>query len=169
MAQQPRVVITGLGVVAPNGIGKEAYWEGLTTGRSGVDRITLFDTKGLPCDIAAEVKGFKPAAYMSAKETKRVGRVSQFAIAAAKMAIDDASIVVTPENARHIGVCFAACMGKPEVFETDYEPFTERGTRGIHPTTFFEVSATCCLESRGYGDWQHWRLRHAGHGLHIRA
>lgn len=140
MAQEPRVVITGLGVVAPNGIGTEAYWEGLTSGRSGVSRITSFETTDLPCHIAAEVKGFEPSAYMSAKEAKRVGRVSQFAMAAAKMAIADADIQVTPENARHIGVCFAAAMGKPEVFETDYDPFTTRGVRGIHPTTFFEIS-----------------------------
>lgn len=140
MAQQPRVVITGLGVVAPNGIGKEAYWEGLTSGRSGVDRITLFEATGLPCNIAAEVKGFEPSAYMSRKEAKRVGRVSQFAIAAAKMAIADANIQVTPDHARHIGVCFAAAMGKPEVFETDYNPYTLRGIQAIHPTTFFEIS-----------------------------
>lgn len=140
MAQQPRVVITGLGVVAPNGIGKEAYWEGLRAGRSGVDHITLFETMGLPCNIAAEVKGFEPSAYMSTKEAKRVGRVSQFAIAAAKIAIADANIEIMPDNARHIGVCFAAAMGKPEVFETDYNPYTLRGARAIHPTTFFEVS-----------------------------
>ena len=140
MAQQPRVVITGLGVVAPNGIGKEAYWEGLKSGRSGVDYITSFDTTDLPCRIAAEVKGFDPAAYMSDKDVKRVGRVSQFAIAAAQMALDDAHIQITPDNTRQIGVCFAASMGKPETFETDYDPYALRGARAIHPTTFFEIS-----------------------------
>lgn len=134
-----------------------------------MDHITLFETIGLPCNIAAEVKGFEPSAYMSKKEAKRVGRVSQFAIAAAKMAIADAKIEIVPDNARHIGICFAAAMGKPEVFETDYNPYTLRGAQAIHPTTFFRSLAPCRLESRGDGGWQCRSVRHTGHGMYIRA
>lgn len=141
MAGQPRVVITGLGVVAPNGIGRDAYWDGLTSGRSGVDRITLFDASELPCQIAGEVKGFDPASYMSVRDAKRVPRVSQFAIAAAKMAVDDVGVQITPENSGQIGVCFGAGFSKPEVFETDHQPYLNRGVRGIHPTTLFELSS----------------------------
>ncbi len=134
------MVITGLGVVAPNGIGREAYWDGLISGRSGIDRISLFDASELPCQIAGEVQGFNPASYMSAREAKRVPRVSQFAIAAAKMAVDDADIHITPENTAEIGVCFGAGLSKPEVFEKDYQGYLSKGLRGISPSTLFETS-----------------------------
>ena len=140
MLRQPRVVITGLGVVSPNGIGREAYWDGLISGRSGIDRISLFDASGLPCQIAGEVKGFDPTLYMTPREVKRAPRVSQFAIAAAKMAVDDAGIRLTPENAGQIGVCFGTGMSNAEVFETDHQPYLQRGLRGIHPDTLFELS-----------------------------
>lgn len=134
------MVIAGLGAVAPNGIGRDAYWDGLISGRSGVDRISLFDASALPCQIAAEVKGFNPKSYMDARDAKRMPRVSQFAIASAKMAVDDAGIQVTPENTGQIGVCFGTAFSKPEAFETDHQPYLNRGLRGIHPTTLFELS-----------------------------
>lgn len=120
LVKEPRVVITGLGGVAPNGIGKEAYCEALTTGRSGVDYIKAFDASEMDCQIAAEVRGFEPTSYMSVKETRRLGRASQFAIAASQMTLADAKFQVTPENSRHLGVCYAAGIGKAEAFEKDY-------------------------------------------------
>lgn len=141
MSRQPRVVITGLGVVAPNGIGREAYWDGLISGRSGIDRITQFDASELPCQIAGEVKGFNPTSYMTPREAKRIPRVSQFAIAAAKMAVDDAGIDITPDNAGRVGVCIGAGFSKADVFETDHQAYVKRGVRGIRPNTLFELSS----------------------------
>jgi 3-oxoacyl-[acyl-carrier-protein] synthase II len=138
MAQKPRVVITGLGAIAPNGIGKDAFWDGLQEGRSGIRRIMHFDASQFPCQIAGEVDGFEPAVYIHRQEVKRLSRVSQFSIAAAKMALDDARLRVTAENARRIGVCFGTSLGKGEVFEADYPSFLERGIRGIHPLSFIE-------------------------------
>src|SRR5919109_5285105 len=135
MTQKQRVVITGLGAVAPNGIGKDAYWEGLLNGRSGIRRITRFDASEFPCQIAGEVVDFQPAAYIDPHEVKRLSRVCQFALVAARMALDDSGIQVTAQNGRRVGVCFGASAGKGEIFESDHLAFLERGVRGIHPLT----------------------------------
>lgn len=140
MLHKPRVAITGLGVVAPNGIGKEAFWQALVAGRSGIDRITRFDASKFPCQIAGEVCDFEPMAYMKPRDAKRLPLAAQFGVAAAKMAFEDADVEVTPKNAAKLGVCFGNSMGKPEVFDADYLPYLERGVRGIHPTTLVDMS-----------------------------
>ena len=86
MKNSRRVVITGLGVVAPNGIGKETFWQNLIAGKSAVDYITAFDASPYPCQVAAEVRDFDPKAFMHVRRTKHRGRFSQFAVAAAKLA-----------------------------------------------------------------------------------
>ena len=140
MAQKQRVVITGLGAIAPNGIGKEAFWESLIQGRSGICRITHFDASQFPCQIAGEVAGFQPTSYIDRQDVKRMSRVSQFAVVAAKMACDDAGLEVTAANARRIGVCFGTSAGMGEIFETSHLPFLDRGVRAIHPSAMFEFS-----------------------------
>ncbi len=135
VAQQARVVITGLGAVAPNGIGKEAYWDALTSGRSGIDRITHFDASSFPSQIAGEVKGFQPTAYINPHEVKRLSRAAQLGVAAVKMSIKDTGIVVTSQNESKIGVGFSTSLGKAEAYETDHLPFLNRGMRGIAPST----------------------------------
>ena len=76
MKHARRVVITGIGVVSPIGIGKDAFWQGLITGKSGVDYITAFDPSPYPCHVAAEVKDFNPAEFMHVRRTKHRGRFS---------------------------------------------------------------------------------------------
>src|SRR5919109_4228832 len=137
---QRRIVVTGLGALAPNGVGKDAFWDGLIRGRSGIIRITRFDATAFPCQIAGEVNDFQPTAYMEPSEAKRMSRVSQFAVAAAKMALNDSGLRVTPENARKIGVCFGTSAGKGEIFEADHLPFLEKGVRGIHPLSVVEFT-----------------------------
>ncbi|HEV8640275.1 MAG TPA: beta-ketoacyl synthase N-terminal-like domain-containing protein, partial [Methylomirabilota bacterium] len=89
-----RVVITGLGVVAPNGIGKDLFWKNLVAGQSAVDYITAFDPSPYPCKVAAEVKDFRPEQFMHPRRTKHRGRFSQFAVAAAKLAVADSGLVL---------------------------------------------------------------------------
>ena len=86
MRKTRRVVVTGLGVVAPNGIGKDAFWQNLIAGKSAVDWITAFDPTPFPCRIAAEVKNFRPEEFMSRRQAKEIWRFSQFAVASARMA-----------------------------------------------------------------------------------
>ncbi len=139
MAQKPRVVITGLGAIAPNGLGKDAFWDGLLQGRSGIRKITHFDASPFPSQIAGEVAEFHPTTYINRQEVKRMSRVSQFAVVAGKMAVADAGLVVTAENSRRIGICFGTNAGKMETYE-EHPRFLERGIRAIHPSVMFELS-----------------------------
>ena len=91
MAMPNKVVVTGLGVLAANGIGLAAFWASLLAGRSGVGPVTLFDTTVLPCRIAGEIKDLDPLHFMSpAQKPRRMGRFTQLALAAAKMAFEQA-------------------------------------------------------------------------------
>ena len=88
-----RVVITGIGVVAPVGIGLEAFWDGVSHGRSGIDHFTMIPNyRAYPCQIGAEVKGFEPRDYLDFKEARRMSRMSQFAVASARMALEDSGL-----------------------------------------------------------------------------
>jgi 3-oxoacyl-[acyl-carrier-protein] synthase II len=137
-ARKPRVVITGVGVVAPNGTGKEAFWHGLRTGHSGIDRISFFDASQYPCQIAGEVRHFDATLHMESRDARRTPRVAQLAVAAARMACQDARLDLIPASAQSVGVCFGTSSGKPEVPEVDHTAFLQRGVRGIHPLTLVE-------------------------------
>jgi 3-oxoacyl-[acyl-carrier-protein] synthase II len=139
MAHKARVVVTGLGAIAPNGLGKDAFWDGLQQGRSGIRRITHFDASQFPCQIAGEVADFQPTSFIHHQEVKRMSRVSQFAVSAAKMAVDDAGLEVTAANAGWIGICFGTNAGKMETYE-EHPRFLDRGVRAIHPSVMFELS-----------------------------
>ena len=105
-----RVVITGLGVVAPNGIGKDEFWNSLVRGSSAVDFITSFDTSPYPCKIAAEVKSFAPREFLSAKTAKTAARFSQFAIAATRLALTDSRLSISPSVARETAICYGTSV-----------------------------------------------------------
>ena len=100
MNHRRRVVITGLGVVAPNGIGKDAFWQNLIAGKSAVDRITMFDTARYPSHVAAEIRRFDPTDYMPARTAKSVERFTQLAVAASVLALRDSNL---PE---HLGSAY---------------------------------------------------------------
>lgn len=110
VSSQRRVVITGLGAIAPNGIGKDTFSDGLISGRSGINRITRFDASAFPWQIAGEVNDFQPTAFIEPGEAKRMSRVSQLAVAAAKMALDDSGLRLTLANASSVGVCFSTSV-----------------------------------------------------------
>src|SRR5438105_14232191 len=93
-----RAVVTGLGCVTPIGQTVEEFWSNLVAGVSGVKRITLFDPSDQECQIAAELKGWDPTCYMEPKAAKRAARFSQFAVAAARQAVDDSRLAITAGN-----------------------------------------------------------------------
>lgn len=99
-----RVVVTGIGLVTPFGVGTDPFWSGLTAGRSAIDRITLCDAREFPCQIAGEVRGFNPREHMDFKEARRMSRSSQFAVAAARMALADANLYIDDGNRYETGV-----------------------------------------------------------------
>jgi 3-oxoacyl-[acyl-carrier-protein] synthase II len=130
-----RVVITGLGAITPIGIGKEAYWQGLSAGRSGVARITHFDPAAYDTQIAAQVNDFDPALYMDKKEARRLARFLQFGIAAGQLAVKDAGLVITPENAPEIGVIVGSGIGGLGMLEEMAHVLKEKGPSRISPFT----------------------------------
>jgi len=132
-----RVVITGIGVVAPNGIGKQAYWDSLVAGKSGVDWITEFDTDPYPCKVAAKVRDFNASDFVSAKQIRHMGRFSQFAVAACRMAVDDSHLPLTPSVTTNAMVCFGTSGGAP-IFEQAAVNFQLGGMRSVDPWTALE-------------------------------
>jgi 3-oxoacyl-[acyl-carrier-protein] synthase II len=134
-----RVVITGVGLLTPLGIGTETTWEGIRSGRSGIGRITQFDASAFSCRIAGEVKGFDPAHYIEKKEIKKMGRFIQFSIAAAECALSSSGFKVTPENAEQVGVYIGSGIGGFEVIEREHKALLEHGPRRISP---FFIPAT---------------------------
>jgi 3-oxoacyl-[acyl-carrier-protein] synthase II len=133
MIEKRRVVVTGLGLVTPLGIGVEASWKSALEGRSGIVPITQFDASQMPVRIAGEVKGFDPAPYIEAKEIKKMDRFIHFAMAAATMAVEDSGLKITDENAERVGVIIGAGMGGLPAIEHYHKIYLEKGYRRISP------------------------------------
>jgi len=123
-----RVVITGVGAVTPLGLSAEETWQNLLAGRSGIARITQVDVSACPCQIGGEVKGFDPRLYLDSREARRMARFSQFAVAAARMALEDAAYAPGPEEAAEVGVIVASAVGGT-IIETEkgYRSILEKG------------------------------------------
>lgn len=137
-----RVVITGLGVVAPNGIGKDAFWKNLVAGKSAVDWITAFDPSPYPCKVAAEVRDFKPEKFMHPRRTKHRGRFSQFAVAAAKLALEDSGVLLAQEIPDRVMVCVGtSANGVGDVYEAARIGFARSGVDGIPQMSGIEYPA----------------------------
>jgi 3-oxoacyl-[acyl-carrier-protein] synthase II len=142
MKNSRRVVVTGLGVVAPNGIGKETFWQNLIAGKSAIDYITAFDPSPYPCQVAGEVRDFDPKVFMQARRTKHRGRFSQFAVAAAKLALIDACLKLEMEPQRRVMVCLGNSMnGSGDVYETARTAFDREGMKGIPLMSGIEFAA----------------------------
>ncbi|MCS7172599.1 MAG: beta-ketoacyl-ACP synthase II [Armatimonadetes bacterium] len=128
-----RVVVTGIGVVTPIGIGKDSFWNALMEGRSGVRPIQGFDASRYPTRIAAEVLDFDPLDWMDRKEAKRNDRFVQFAIAATRMALRDAEFQVTRENADRVGVVIGSGIGGATTWEEQHKVLLTRGPDRVSP------------------------------------
>ena len=135
MKNRNRVVITGIGVVAPNGIGIEAFWNSILDGRSGIGAITRFDTNGFRSRIAGEIKGFDPLDHMPAEwKPHRLARHTQLAFAATQMALDDADFDPTQENAAAVlPICVGVSTSAMDVLERGFTELQQRGPRGVNP------------------------------------
>ena len=128
-----RVVVTGLGVVSPLGINAGRTWQALIDGQSGIGPVTNFDAAGFPCRIAGEVKEFDPGAYLDRKEIRRTDRFMHFAIAASKMALADAGLVIEGEMAYKTGVVIGSGVGGMQTLEEQARIFFERGPSRVSP------------------------------------
>lgn len=128
-----RVVITGLAAISPVGIGKEVFWQKLITGQSGITKITRFDVSDYPAQIAGEVKDFDPSLYMDKKETRRMDRFTQFAIAASQMAVADAGFNEENLPKNRTGVIIGSGIGGIETFEDSARVLHEKGPNRVSP------------------------------------
>ena len=133
MANERRVVVTGLGAITPLGIGTERYWQGLLAGRSGVSRVEDFDCSAIATRIAAQVKDFRPEDYLDRKEVKRMDRFAQFAAAASKMAVADAGLPITDETRARVGVFIGSGIGGIATFEEQHRKLIEGGLGRVSP------------------------------------
>ncbi|HOL67008.1 MAG TPA: beta-ketoacyl-[acyl-carrier-protein] synthase family protein, partial [bacterium] len=153
--KKSRVVITGLGVVAPNGIGRDIFWQALTSGRSGISTISTFDTCNFPTRIAGQVSDFVPERYMEGKKAKRLSRTSQMAVASARLALNDARLDTAALRGDRVAVIFGVSTSAMDLIEKQHRHFLDRGVKAVLPfsivaatphTTSGEVTAELGLE-----------------------
>ena len=128
-----RVVVTGVGLVSPVGVGTEETWRNLLAGKSGVAPITHFDTTGFAATIAAEVKDFDPLQYVEKKDLKKMGLFIQFALAASQFAVEQAQLKLTPHLADRTGVYIGSGIGGFDVIEREHTALMQGGPRKISP------------------------------------
>ena len=131
--EKRRVVVTGLGIVSPLGIGKEENWDAVTNGRSGIGPITRFDTKDFNAKIAGEVKNFNPEDYIEKKEIKKMDTFLHYSLAAGKMAVADSGLVINDENSERVGVLVGSGLGGLETIEKYHALMLEKGPKKISP------------------------------------
>ena len=128
-----RVVVTGMGAVTPLGSSVEQFWDGLVAGRSGIGPITLCDTTGYPTRIAGEIPDFEPDRYINSRESRRMARFSQVSLAAAYMAMEDATLDLEREDAERIGVLLGNGAGGLSTTQDACEAMNEKGAMRINP------------------------------------
>ena len=128
-----RVVVTGMGAITPIGNSVEEFWNGLKEKKVGISPITVFDTADYKVKLAAEVKEFDAKQYMDAKTAKRMERFSQFAVAAAKEALEQAGIDMENEDAFRMGVCIGSGIGSLQSIEREYKKLMDKGPSRVNP------------------------------------
>lgn len=133
MTQSRRVVVTGLGIITPLGIGIEPFWDGLVKGRRVIGPITRFDASDFATRFAAEVKDFEPTDYMDRKDARRAARFIQFAVACTRMAFEHAQFEITSENAEQVGVLIGTGIGGIDYMDAQMRILVEQGPSRISP------------------------------------
>ena len=137
-----RVYVTGMGVVSSLGFGREAYWNALVEGRSGISEVTLFDTSNLPRTLGGEVKGFVATDCMTEREARRMGRASAFSVAAARMAAEDAGLSSTELAGERTAVVVGTTMGEANVLGELQQAWIHEGTRAVRSASLPRYGST---------------------------
>ena len=128
-----RVVVTGLGLVSPLGIGVEENWRAICSGKSGIDMITRFDASNFPIKIAGEVSDFKASDYIDHKEIKKMDVFIHYAVACSQMALSDSGLEIKESNAERVGVMVGVGLGGLPAIEKYHDLFKEKGVKKITP------------------------------------
>lgn len=128
-----RVVVTGMGAVSPLGLNVATTWKNLIAGKSGIDVVTRVNPDDFPSKVAGEVKGFDPEAFIDKKDARRMDRFTKYAVAASKMAVEDANLTINDENAERVGVWIGSGIGGMETYEEQFRVGLEKGWRRVSP------------------------------------
>jgi len=148
-----RVVITGLGVVTPIGLGIEEFWKGLKEGRNGISRVSRFDPTDFRSQMAAEVKNFNPEDWIDGKSAERMDRFVHFAIASSAMAVKDAGLDTFVFDGNRAGIIIGSGIGGAQTIENGYSILHEKGPKSLGP--FFVskalINMAACMVSITYG------------------
>jgi 3-oxoacyl-[acyl-carrier-protein] synthase II len=135
-----RAVITGIGPITACGIGREAFWDAIREGRSGIRPVTLFDASAFNARTAGEVRDWDPTPFFPPHRLKRLDRYAQFAVASALLALDDAQLPWSKETPNpRAGVSFGTALGGISNAETEHARFLKKGSRGVNPTLALQV------------------------------
>ena len=128
-----KVVVTGLGALAPNGLSVPSYWEGLCSGKSGIDTITGFDITDFPIKIAGELTGFEPENYVDRREVRKLDRFSILALGATTEAIHWAKLDLDTIRRERVGVILGTGVGGIHTLEEQHTALSKRGPRRVSP------------------------------------
>ena len=128
-----RVVVTGMGAITPIGNSVESFWQAVKEKTVGIGPITYFDTTDFKCKLAAEVKGFDPKQYMDPKAARRMEAFSQFAVAAAKEALEQSGLAMEKEDPYRVGVSIGSGIGSLQAMERDVKKLNEKGPSRVNP------------------------------------
>ncbi len=139
MGRGRRVVVTGIGLICPTGIGTENAWKAILAGRSGIGPVTLFDATPFPCRIAGEVPAFDPLDFVEKKDVKKTARFIHFALAATEFAVRHAGLDMKAEHPDRVGVFVGSGVGGFEVIEREHAKLTSQGPERVSP--FFITAA----------------------------
>lgn len=131
--EKNRVVVTGLGAITPLGNNVETMWENILAGKSGIDFVTKVNKDDYPAKVAAEVKDFEPTEYMDKKDVRKMDPFTQYAVAAAKMAVEDAKLTIDDSNAHRVGVWIGSGIGGMKTWEDQHTKLLEKGPKRVSP------------------------------------
>ncbi|CDQ40652.1 beta-ketoacyl-ACP synthase II [Virgibacillus salexigens] len=131
--EQRRVVITGLGAVTPVGNNVNQMWESITNGKSGIDFVTKVDSQQFTAKVAAEVKDFDATKYIEKKDVRKMDLFTQYAVAASKMAVEDANLIIDETNTNRVGVWIGSGIGGMQTWEDQHRKFMEKGPKRVSP------------------------------------
>jgi len=148
-----RVVVTGLGVVTPIGLGLEEFWKGLIEGRNGISRVTQFDPSDFRSQMAAEVKNFNPEEWIDGKSAERMDRFVHFGLASSAMAIKDAGLSTFAFDGNRAGVIIGSGIGGANTIENGYFKLQKKGPKSLGPFYVSKVliNMAACMVSITYG------------------
>ncbi|MCP3742182.1 beta-ketoacyl-ACP synthase II [Rossellomorea sp. BNER] len=128
-----RVVVTGIGAVTPLGNDVESTWKNILAGKSGIGELTRLNPEEYPAKVAAELKDFDVELFIDRKEARKMDRFTQYAVVSSLMAVKDANLEITDENAERVGVWIGSGIGGMETFEQQFQTFLKRGYRRVSP------------------------------------